>query len=181
MMVLSSLLRESVISATMEVFSTMLDVEVAASCNSGVPPEEVSDDRVVAIVGMTGKLTGSGALISSPSLAAELAGRMLMQEYSLDGLSIHNEVLDAFAEISNMIIGGVKTRLEESYGLLAMSIPTVIYGRNFRIRNPAMESTNVGFDCCNQRLDVCISLIELSASQTGDRQSHSSLISLLPG
>ncbi len=44
-------------------------------------------------------------------------------------------MLDAVAELTNIIIGGVKTDLEKHLGPLGISIPTVIYGRNFKTRN----------------------------------------------
>jgi chemotaxis protein CheX len=55
---------------------------------------------------------------------------MLMTETA----SVNDEVLDAVAELTNMIIGGVKTGLEATLGPLGLSIPTVVYGRNFKAR-----------------------------------------------
>ena len=47
---------------------------------------------------------------------------------------VNEEVLDAVAELTNIIIGNVKTELESRLGPLGLSIPTVVYGRNFRIK-----------------------------------------------
>jgi chemotaxis protein CheX len=55
---------------------------------------------------------------------------MLMTEST----SVNEEVLDAVAELTNMIIGGVKTDLEQHLGPLGLSIPTVVFGRNFKTR-----------------------------------------------
>ena len=44
-------------------------------------------------------------------------------------------MLDAVAEITNMIIGSVKTDLEAELGPLGLSIPTVVFGRNFKTRS----------------------------------------------
>lgn len=178
-MELSSMLRESIISATTEVLATMLDVAVTLRGEGSAVPEGGGDDRVVAIVGLTGKLTGSGAIGCSPKLAAELAGKMMMQEYSLDGPSMHNEILDAIGEIANMIVGGVKTQLEDHFGLMGMSVPTVIYGHNFKIRNSAIENLYVWFDCCDDRLEVCVGLVEQPATHVVDHHA-ASVVSLLP-
>ena len=56
---------------------------------------------------------------------------MLMTEST----AVDEDVLDAVAELTNMIIGSVKTDLEEHLGPLGLSIPTVVFGRNFRTRS----------------------------------------------
>ncbi len=48
--------------------------------------------------------------------------------------SVNEDVLDAVAELTNMIIGNVKTELEAQVGPLGLSIPTVVYGRNFQTK-----------------------------------------------
>jgi chemotaxis protein CheX len=49
--------------------------------------------------------------------------------------AVNEEVLDAIAELTNMIVGNVKTDLERHLGPLGLSIPTVVYGRNFKTRS----------------------------------------------
>jgi chemotaxis protein CheX len=49
--------------------------------------------------------------------------------------AVNEEVLDTVAEITNMIIGSVKTELEQHLGPLGLSIPTVVYGRNFKTKS----------------------------------------------
>ena len=49
---------------------------------------------------------------------------MLMSEFD----AVTEDVLDAMAEMANMIFGNVKTELEEQLGGLGLSIPTVIFG-----------------------------------------------------
>jgi chemotaxis protein CheX len=56
---------------------------------------------------------------------------MLMTETS----SIDEDVLDCVAEITNMVIGSVKTDLEAIVGPLGLSIPTVVFGRNFTTKS----------------------------------------------
>jgi chemotaxis protein CheX len=48
--------------------------------------------------------------------------------------SVNEDVLDAVAELTNMIVGGVKTELELHLGPMGLSIPTVVYGRNFKTK-----------------------------------------------
>ena len=49
--------------------------------------------------------------------------------------AVNEEVLDAVGELTNMIIGNVKTVAEAIVGPLNLSVPTVIYGRNFTSRS----------------------------------------------
>jgi chemotaxis protein CheX len=64
-------------------------------------------------------------------LALKLTGAMFMTEQH----EVNDEVLDAMAEMANMIVGNVKTALESELGPLVLSIPTVIFGRNYKALN----------------------------------------------
>ena len=121
---------EAIQSATEEVFSTMLAIEIT-------PGETVSGETagcpqsgVVALLGLAGEWVGSGSLSCDPTFACKIASQLLMAEYD----TVNDEVLDAVAEVANMIIGNVKTALEAKVGPLGLSTPTVIYGRNFETR-----------------------------------------------
>lgn len=104
------------------VFATMLGVELGsgeASIEQGTPE---ANDGVVSIVGVAGAWVGTGVIVCSPELACRVCNRMLMTNNS----TINEEVLDAVAELTNMIIGCVKTDLEAQLGPLGLSIPTVV-------------------------------------------------------
>ena len=59
---------------------------------------------------------------------------------------MNEDVLDAIAEVTNMIIGNVKSALEEKVGAMGLSTPTVIFGRNFQTRSARThEWTGVRF------------------------------------
>ena len=64
-------------------------------------------------------------------MACRICAAMLMTEAP----SVNEDVLDAVAELTNMIIGSVKTDLEHELGPLGLSIPTVVFGRNFKTRS----------------------------------------------
>jgi len=51
-------------------------------------------------------------------MACKLAAAMMMSQYD----KVNDEVMDAMGEVANMVIGGVKTRLEEIVGAMAMGI-----------------------------------------------------------
>jgi chemotaxis protein CheX len=64
---------------------------------------------------------------------------MLMTECD----AVTEDVLDAMAEMANMIFGNVKNEMEEQLGGLCLSIPTVIFGRNFATRSVGQQSWTV--------------------------------------
>jgi chemotaxis protein CheX len=91
----------------------------------------------------------------------------MMTEYD----AVNDEVLDAVAEITNMIIGNVKTALEERLGPMGLSIPTVIYGRNFSSRAVGKQNwTVVPFHAGSERLEVQLCLAP-SRDETRSRAS----------
>ena len=63
------------------------------------------------------------------------ASAMFMSEPVVDATAINDEVLDAVAELTNMVVGNIKNTLEHTLGPMAISIPSVIYGRNFHFRS----------------------------------------------
>ena len=138
--------------ATAEVFSTMLGMEVASS---GVLTEQTvaaaPAGGVVSLIGLAGSWTGTGSLSCTGHFACKLSSQFLMAEYH----AVDEEVLDALAEITNMIIGNVKTALEEKIGPMGLSTPTVIFGRNFQTRSARIHDwTVVRFDCGEDQIYV---------------------------
>jgi len=116
--------------ATNDVFSTMLGIELQqadAYVDTTSPP---AGDGILSFVGLAGSWVGTGSVSCSAVFACKISSQFLMAEYT----SVNEDVLDAVAEITNMIIGNVKTRLEEDLGPMGLSIPTVIFGRNFASR-----------------------------------------------
>jgi chemotaxis protein CheX len=61
-----------------------------------------------------------------------------------EATAVNEEVLDAVAELTNMIVGSVKTELEHHLGPLGLSIPTVVYGRNFKTKSAGNAQWIVG-------------------------------------
>ncbi len=117
--------------STEEVFSTMLTLEItsseimAPSMTAGAPAS-----GLISVIGLAGKWAGTGSVLCSANFACLMSSKFLMAEYT----AVDDDVLDAVAEITNMIIGNVKTVLEEKLGDMGLSTPTVIFGRNFQTR-----------------------------------------------
>jgi chemotaxis protein CheX len=117
--------------ASIEVFSTMLGTDLGPcqiSVQQGAPE---TTDGVVSFIGLAGAWAGTGSIYCSPELACRICSLMLLAETT----SVNEDVLDAVAELTNMIIGCAKTELEQHLGTLGLSIPTVVFGRNFHTKS----------------------------------------------
>lgn len=161
------LLVQSVTEATREVFSTMLatDIQFIGFADD----VRASELGIISLVGITGDWGGSGVFCCSPVLAGILRSRMLGAELSPGDPSVDEEVLDVVAEITNMIIGNLKNGLEAITGPLAISVPTVIHGRNFAFRNASvLRSVALAFGTADGMFEVRISLAP-AAERSGVR------------
>jgi chemotaxis protein CheX len=107
--------------------STMLGCEVTAGDARVLEHPLQEAEGVIALIGMAGPWFGTGAILCKPELACKIAGAMLMSEYN----SVNEDVLDAIAEVSNIVIGNLKTVIEEEVGPMGLSTPTIIHGASF--------------------------------------------------
>jgi chemotaxis protein CheX len=141
----------SISQATSQVFSTMLamEIQMTESLVEKALPE--ATDGLVSFIGLAGVWAGTGSLACSKNLGCRICSAMLMTETS----SIDEDVLDAVAEITNMVIGSVKTDLEALLGPLGLSIPTVVFGRNFSTKSAgSTDWIVVRFQCDDETFSV---------------------------
>ncbi len=124
---------DSLIRSAGDVFSTMLGSELSSGEVTIETIAAEPNDGVVSFIGIAGSWVGTGSLTCSPAMACRICAAMLMAEAP----AVNEDVLDAVAELTNMIIGSVKTDLENVLGPLGLSIPTVVFGRNFKTRSAA--------------------------------------------
>lgn len=167
---------EAIRQATLEVFSMMLATPVEPGATTvtkaaqpGQPDPESYHPGVVAVLGMTGEWAGSGQLSCAPEFACRIASRMLQAEYA----AVDEEVLDAVAEVANMIVGNVKNMLEERLGPMALSTPTIVFGPEFATRiagNP--DRVMVPFACGADRMAVLVVLAPKHAPGGEARHGH---------
>jgi chemotaxis protein CheX len=148
---LPQLITESIRGSAANVFATMLGQDLpqgAVSIEKGTPEP---NDGVVSFIGIAGTWAGTGSISCTPALACRICSQMLM----MDATAVDAEVLDAVAELTNMIIGSVKTDLEQHLGPLGLSIPTVVFGRNFKTKSAGQhEWIVVNFEIEGEPLTV---------------------------
>ena len=158
-----------VFTAAEETFATMLGLQVTRCEQPAEDPEAITaSERVVALIGLAGPYNGTGMISCCPELACKLSSQMLMSEYA----AVNSEVLDAMSEISNIVFGNVKTMLEERVGLMGLSIPTVVFGRNFYTRSVGEQWITVLLKVDEHEIDLrmCLSQNQSSTKQSVVRQ-----------
>ena len=128
---LRNIIEASISHSVVQIFSTMLGAEIQQGEVSIETSNPEANDGVVSLIGIAGTWVGTGSITCSPSLACRICSQLLMTESS----SVDEEVLDAVAELTNMVVGNVKTDLETHLGPLGLSIPTVVFGRNFKTKS----------------------------------------------
>jgi chemotaxis protein CheX len=160
------LVEQAIRAATEEVFATMLGAGVEFDQEAKSDPES----GLMALVGLTGNWSGAGTLSCSPALGNQAAAAMFMSEPAADPLAINDEVLDAVAELTNMVVGNIKNTLEGILGPMAISIPSVIYGRNFHFRSlTGKVIATAGFRWNSEPLEIKVVLAPSSDQESATR------------
>jgi len=111
--------------ATSEVFEIMVGTSLGNATEES--PAFVAD--FAAMVGIAGSLCGLVALHTTSDCAREMAAKML----GTDEVGAGGDVQDAFGELCNMIAGSFKARIAGLADGCALSVPTVIIGRDFAL------------------------------------------------
>ncbi|NGZ26566.1 MAG: hypothetical protein G8345_06730 [Magnetococcales bacterium] len=128
--------------AIQEIAETMLFVEIIpgesehARCSLGAD--------VSAVIGYSSSLKGSMRLAGPQKTVLKLAAALLGEERDV----LDKEMEDAFSELANMIAGGVQTRVEGELGMIRMSPPVVISGKNHQV------SSDRSFICVSHQFDL---------------------------
>lgn len=165
------LLARLIATAAQDVFSTMLNHDVSVRDPRFEDVSPAPTEGVVALIGVAGPWVGTGLISCSAPLACKLASSMLMTECR----GVDSEVLDVIAELANMIFGNVKTELEEHLGPLGLSIPTVIFGRNFATRSIGHQAWTVvplSVGAEDMDLKMCLTKNPDSAAKSGSNRVY---------
>jgi len=112
-----------------EVFESMVFMPIE---KPGEAARDLDDVTLLATITFRGHLEGCFHLRCGRSGAAAVAANMLCMD-STEALS-DDDVSDAIGEIANMIMGSVKTRIQDKIPNLEISIPSVVEGRQIRNR-----------------------------------------------
>jgi len=130
--------------AAVESCLQMCDLKVRVAGITKIPIQ-LPDAPVTGIVGMNGKCSGFVS-ISMPERVATLAvSGLLMEEHK----TINAQVIDGIGEITNVIGGGLKTKLSNTPWMVGnITIPSVILGSHYNI------SYSKGIEYCGVTFEV---------------------------
>jgi len=128
-MVTTVSLEDVMLEGAKEVFASMVSMPLERWAD---PLPEDEKETFLATITFTGDLEGCfGISCNDVCAKAVTAGMLCMEDASALGDS---EVVDAIGEIANMVMGGIKTRVQHEVTNIEISIPTVVYGRQLRNR-----------------------------------------------
>lgn len=119
-----------VISATQEVFSTMVMMDVADE----FPLKEPVSRFKCSITGMVG-FAGTYSGVISIHCPVELALKITSNMLGIDCDEVNEDLNDAVGEIANMLGGSVKQVLSKGGLDIKLSIPTVISGEDYTVNS----------------------------------------------
>jgi chemotaxis protein CheX len=124
----------SFLEATVSVIKTMALVDISPG-KPFIKKGSISSGDISGIVGMTGEGEGSLSLSFSRECILHIVGSMFGEPIT----DISEEVKDAVGELTNMISGDARRRLETAGILYQGAIPTVITGPRHEIRHVTKE------------------------------------------
>lgn len=111
-------------------FETMLSCEITRGQLYLREPNTALHD-ISGVIGLSGNAQGTVVLSLDKKVALAAASVLLMCEAE----EINADVVDAVGELTNMVAGGAKAKLEEYQ--LSISLPSVVTGTGHEIRFPS--------------------------------------------
>jgi chemotaxis protein CheX len=113
---------------TIEVLTTMAFVNPKPG-KPYLKKNNLAKGDVSGIIGITGTIKGSLALSFSAGSILKIVSNMLGEEIT----SINGDIRDAVGEITNMVSGAARKKIEVMGFSLSASIPTVVSGKEHSI------------------------------------------------
>ncbi|MDR2438609.1 MAG: chemotaxis protein CheX [Planctomycetaceae bacterium] len=93
-------------------------------------PIHLPDAPVTGMIGLSGKCTGFLSLTMPNRVATLAVSGLSMEEYT----TVNAQVVDGVGEITNIIAGGLKTKLYNTPWMINnITVPSVILGSNYNI------------------------------------------------
>ena len=132
---------------------------------------DIAPGDVSGIIGITGDAVGSLAISFTKGCICSIVTGMLGELH----LDVNRDVIDAVGELTNMISGAARSRLEKEGMVLYAAIPTVVLGTNHTLKhilnNPSIVipfQTDGGIFY----VDVCLKAVKKKAVQSVSRPVH---------
>ena len=122
-------IKTAIVNSVIDVFYTMLDMEVAAI--QEVPDSFTEEMRTVGSVTFAGEVDGMFNIQVNDDFGKEMTAAMLGME--VDEIESEEEVFDVIREVSNIIGGNLKSNFVDAGLSCVLSTPSITNGRDFRV------------------------------------------------
>jgi len=126
-MVTTTSLRDSVLDGAKEVFETMIFMALEETSDQALEMEDVT---LLGTITFKGHLEGCLGICCGLNCARTIAANMLGMDPD-DDIS-EADINDAVGEVANMVMGAVKSRIQDEVGNVEVSIPSVVQGMELR-------------------------------------------------
>lgn len=120
-------LEKNLIDATLEVFASMIFIDIVPESPADHPDIEPGAD-VFSLIGLAGDLKGILTIQCPAEVALGVTGAMLGMEVT----ELGEDVKDAIGEITNMVAGGLKVALADAGRKIELAIPSTAIGKSIR-------------------------------------------------
>ncbi|MDR2641487.1 MAG: chemotaxis protein CheX [Planctomycetaceae bacterium] len=107
-------------------------------------PIQFPATHVTGLIGLSGKCTGFISIAMPERVAVAAVSGLSMESYK----SVNAQVIDGVGEITNIIAGGIKTKLYNTQWMIHnITIPSVILGSNYQISySKGIEFCSISFE-----------------------------------
>jgi len=122
-------IKTAIVNSVIDVFYTMLDMEVEAI--QQVPEAFTEEMRTVGSVTFAGEVDGVFNIQVNDDFGKEMTAAMLGME--VDEVEIEEEVYDVIREVSNIIGGNLKSNFVDAGLSCVLSTPSITNGRDFKV------------------------------------------------
>lgn len=116
--------------STINVLSTMASINPVPG-KPFLKNDKVACGDVSGIIGLTGTARGSMAISFSTASILKIVSNMIGEKHSV----VNSSICDAVGELTNMVSGDARKRLETEGFQINASLPTVVYGENHIINH----------------------------------------------
>ncbi|MDD2468775.1 MAG: chemotaxis protein CheX [Desulfobulbus sp.] len=120
-------LEKFLVDATLEVFASMIFIEIEAQTANDEPVAAFSPN-ITSLIGLAGDLKGILAIHCPENVALDITSAMLGMEVA----ELGEDAKDAIGEITNMVAGGLKVAIADKEKKIALAIPTTVIGHSIR-------------------------------------------------
>jgi chemotaxis protein CheX len=141
LMPVNNVLLSAIISAVQSAF-TMCGITAKCVGASAVPVRDAG--KITGMIGLHGKVSGFVTVNMTERVSVRAVSGLLQEEFD----ELNAQVVDATGEITNMVVGGIKSALAATpWAFSQITVPSVIVGQGYSIAYArGLEFLNVTFE-----------------------------------